>query len=320
MSILLNNDRGAGADQPPTTTSIVLGGRKPRARFNRHDAVAAWSLLTPALVLFTIFIVVPTLAALALSLFEWHFFDVPKFVGFDNFARMFGDPDVWRSLGVTFQFVLLGVVPTILLGFMFAVLVNVGLKGIGVLRVLYFVPVVVSVAVSAVIWAFLYDGRSGPIAAALRAIGIEMPHVLSSQQLAAPALVIMMIWGALPIVIILYLAGLQRISPDVYAAAALDGAGPWRTLWSITWPNVASTTMVVGVLQIIGFVSGALDLALIMTSGGPLGATRALGLYAYQQAFAYQDVGYATALSVLQLFVIVGIVSLGQLIIRRSNR
>lgn len=320
MSVLINNDRGAGGDRPPTTTRIVLAGRRPKVRYSRHDAVAAWSLLAPALILFTVFIVVPTIAALALSLFEWHFFDTPRFVGVDNFSRMFADPDTWKSLGVTFQFVILGVVPTIVLGFMAAVLLNVGLKGVGVLRVLYFVPVVVSVAVSAVIWAFLYDGRSGPIAAALRVFGIDMPHVLSNQTLATPALVIMMIWGGLPIVIILYLAGLQRISPDIYAAAALDGAGAWRTLWSITWPNVASTTLVVGVLQIIGFVAGSLDLALIMTNGGPLGATRALGLYAYQQAFAYQDVGYATALSVLQLFVIVAIVSIGQFVIRRSNR
>lgn len=320
MSLLIDRNRGAGEDRPPSTTSIVLGGRRNRGRYTRHDTAAAWTLLAPALVLFTIFIVVPTIAALALSLFEWHFFDTPRWVGFDNFTRMFADPDTWRSLAVTFEFVILGVVPTILLGFMTAVLVNVGLRGVGILRVLYFVPVVVSVAVSAVIWAFLYDPRSGPIASLLRVFGIDMPAVLDSQLLATPALVIMMIWGGLPIVIILYLAGLQRIPPDIYAAAALDGAGPWRTLWSITWPNVSSTTLVVGVLQIIGFVAGSLDLALIMTNGGPLGATRALGLYAYQQAFAYQDVGYATALSVLQLVVIVGIVSIGQLIIRRSNR
>lgn len=320
MTELLTNNRGADSDRPPTTSTIVLGGRRLKRRYSRHDSAAAWVLMTPALVLFITFIVVPTIAALALSLFEWHFFDMPQWVGFANFERMMQDADTWKSLGVTFQFVLLGVVPTIMIGFMLAVLVNAGIRGIGVLRVLYFVPVVVSVAVSGVIWSFLYDSRSGPIASALRAVGISMPDVLNSQQLAVPALVIMMVWGGLPIVIILYLAGLQRISPDIYAAAALDGAGAWRTLWSITWPNVASTTMIVAVLQIIGFVAGSLDLALIMTGGGPLGATRALGLYAYENAFAYQDVGYATALSVLQLVVIVSIVAVGQMIIRRVNR
>lgn len=320
MTNLLNTKRGVDETRPPTTSTIVLGGRRLKRRYSRHDSAAAWVLLAPALALFTIFIVIPTLAALALSLFEWHFFDTPQWVGIANFERMAQDPDTWKSLGVTFQFVLLGVIPTILLGFMMAVLVNANIRGIGVLRVLYFVPVVVSVAVSGVIWSFLYDSRSGPIASALRGIGITMPDILNNQQLALPAIVIMMVWGGLPIVIILYLAGLQRISPDIYAAAALDGAGSWRILWSITWPNVASTTAIVAVLQIIGFVAGSLDLALIMTSGGPLGATRALGLYAYEQAFAFQDVGYATALSVLQLIVIVSIVATGQLIIRRVNR
>lgn len=294
--------------------------RLPRQRYTRHDTVSAWLLLAPAVILFTIFIVVPTIAALALSLFEWHFFDTPSWTGIDNFTRMFADPNTWHSLGVTFQFVLLGVAPTILLGFLIAVLVNVNMPGVGFLRVLYFVPVVVSVAVSGVIWAFLYDPRQGPIAAALRQVGITMPDVLNSQVFALPALVVMMVWAGLPIVVILYLAGLQRIPPDIYSAAALDGAGPWRTLWSITWPNVASTTLIVGVLQLIAFVAGSLDLALIMTNGGPLGATRALGLYAYQQAFAFTDVGYATALSVLQLVVVVALVGLGQLIIRKVTR
>lgn len=320
MTLTQGQTRGEGARLPSPASGSSKSRKRPSQRYTRHDTIAAWSLLAPALILFTIFIIVPTIAALALSFFEWHFFDTPAWVGLDNFTRLIEDPDVWKSLGVTFQFVLLGVVPTILIGFMVAVLVNVNMPGVGVLRVLYFVPVVVSVAVSGVIWAYLYNPRAGPVAAALRAFGITMPDILHDQLLATPALVLMMIWGGLPIVVILYLAGLQRISPDIYAAAALDGAGPWRTLWSITWPNVASTTLIVGVLQIIGFVAGSLDLALIMTGGGPLGATRALGLYAYQQAFAYQDVGYATAISVLQLVVIVGIVSLGQLIIRRVNR
>ena len=312
-----NQDRGVdNGRRPAPGASRTTKSR----RFSRYDTWSAWAFLAPGLILFTIFIVIPTISALVLSFYEWHFFDTPAFVGVDNFTRMFSDPNTWQSLGVTFQYVLLGVAPTILLGFLIAVLVNVNIPGVGILRVLYFVPVVVSVAVSGVIWSFLYDPRQGPISAALRGLGISMPDLFNSEFFALPALVIMMIWGGLPIVIILYLAGLQRISPDIYAAAALDGAGKWRILWSMTWPNVASTTMVVAILQLIAFVAGSLDLALIMTGGGPLGATRALGLYAYQQAFAYTDVGYATALSVLQLVVIVSLVAIGQWIIRRVNR
>lgn len=284
------------------------------------DALSAWTLLTPALILFTVFILVPTLTGIAISFYNWRFLDTPTPAGFDNFARVLKDPDVWQSLGVTAKFVILGVIPTILLGFMLAVLVNAKMPGAGFLRVLYFVPAVVSVAVSAVLWAFIFDGRRGPIAALLRILGLPPIDFLTDQTWALPALVVIMVWLALPVVIVLYLAALQRISPDIYAAAALDGAGAWRILWSITWPNVRGTTVVVAILQVINFVSGALDLALILTNGDPLGSTRALGLYAYLQAFRNTDAGYASALSVLQLVVVVTILAVARLVTRRFAR
>lgn len=293
---------------------------RKRRKYLKSDVVSAWVLLTPALILFIVFIIIPTIAGIALSFFSWNFFDSPQFVGIQKFAQLASDPAAWGSLGITLLFVLLGVIPTIVIGFVVAVLINANLPGVAVLRVLYFVPVVVSVAVSAVLWTFIYDPRNGPIGALMRSLGLQPPDILQSQTLALPALVIMMIWLGLPIVIILYLAGLQRVPADIYDAAALDGAGAWRTLWSMTWPNVASTTLVVAVLQIINYVAASLDVSLIMTNGGPLGATRGLSLYAYQQAFTNQDVGYASALSVLQLVVVVVIVAGGRLIIRRLSR
>lgn len=291
-----------------------------RVKFRRADTIAAWVILTPALVLFTVFIIIPTLSGIALSFFSWHFLDAPEWAGVKNFQTLFADASAWQSLGITFYFVVLGVIPTTLLGFMLAVLINVNIPGIGILRVLYFIPVVLSVAVSGVLWNFIYDPRQGPIADVFRAFGMAPPSLLQSQTFATPALVLMMIWLALPIVIILYLSGLQRIPPDIYAAAALDGAGPWRTLWSITWPNVMSTTFVVGVLQIINFVGSSLDVAKVMTNGDPLGATQGLSLYAYKQAFTNFDAGYASTLSVLQLAVVVGIVVIARAIMRKVAR
>jgi multiple sugar transport system permease protein len=314
----LDTKRGAAAERrhPRSPSSAA----RKKSRFRRSDAVAAWVLLAPALILFITFIIVPTLAGIGLSFFSWNFFDAPVFVGFMNFIKLATDSAAWGSLGVTLLFVLLGVIPTIVIGFMLAVLINSNMPGVAYLRVLYFIPVVLSVAVSAVLWAFLYDPRQGPISAVARAFGMEPVDFLRNDTLALPALVVMMIWLALPVVIILYLAGLQRVPEDIYAAAALDGAGPWRTLWSITWPNVASTTFVVALLQVINYVASSLDVSLIMTNGGPLGATTALSLYAYRQAFTNQDVGYASVLSVLQLVVIVAIVGLGRLVIRRFSR
>ncbi|WP_147305330.1 carbohydrate ABC transporter permease [Subtercola boreus] len=293
---------------------------KTRTRYSKLDALTAWSFLTPALVLFILFIVIPTVAGIVLSFFSWNFFNEPKFVGLNNFAKLFDDPSAWSSLGVTMEFIVLGVVPTTIIGFMLAVLISANMPAVGVIRVLYFIPVVLSVAVSGVLWVFLYDPRQGPIAAAFRAFGIQIPNLLQTQSTAVPALVVMMVWLALPIVIILYLAALQRVPDDIYAAAALDGAGAWRTLWSMTWPNVLPTTLIVAVLQVINFASSSLDVSLIMTNGGPLNASRSLGLYSYQEAFTHQDVGYASVLSVLQLVVIVAIVVVGRVVTSRSSK
>ncbi len=298
--------------------SLTLSKR--RNRTGRVDAANAALFLTPSLVLFTVFVVVPTLAVLGLSFFSWDFFSDPVFVGFANFARLFTDPAAGQALGVTLAFLLLGVVPTVVIGYLLAVLVNVNIPAIGPLRVLYFIPVVVSVAVSAVLWTFLYNPRQGPLSGLLHIFGIQLPNLLGSTTFALPALVVMMIWASLPIVIVLYLAGLQRVPEDIYSAAALDGAGPWRVLWTMTWPNVSSTTVLVGVLQIINFTAGSLDLSLIMTRGGPLGSTTALGLYAYQAAFTHQDVGYASVLSVAQMVLIITLVVVGRLVALRRTK
>lgn len=289
--------------------SSALSRLTPRSN-KRLDAVTAWVLMSPAGLLLLVFVVVPTFAAFALSWFSWDFTGTPQWVGIDNFVELLNDDDARASLLVTFEFVVLGVIPTAVLGFLIAALLNSDARGVPFLRVLYFFPVVVSVAVSAVLWSFIYDPRLGPIASAVDLVGLTMPALLISPMWVTPALTTMMIWLQLPIAIILYLAALQRIPEDLYAAAKLDGAGTWQTLWSIAWPGVRSTTIVVVVLATTFFVATSLDVTLIMTNGGPLDASRALGLYAYHTAFVSREVGYATALSLLQLLVITSVLGL----------
>lgn len=280
-----------------------------RGRSGQHlrDTLTASAFLAPSLAAFTLFVIVPALAATGLSFFSWDLFTSPEWVGLDNFERLVADPRMWNSLLVTVQFVLLGVVPTILVGFVLAVLINQRMRGMGAIRVLYFVPMVASSAVAAVLWAYMYDPRSGVANEVLGWFGVEGPAWLSDTTWALPALVLMLIWLALPLVMILYLAGLQRIPDDIYAAAALDGAGRWRQLWSITWPNVVPTTVLVTVLQVINFVSGSFETSLIMTGGGPLQQTETLALYAYKTAFTDTEMGYASALAFFQL-VLIGLV------------
>lgn len=290
--------------------------RSPGRKDRRGDALVAALFVSPAMLAFTVFVIVPALGGLVLAFFEWDLFGTPVFVGLDNLARLFTDPAMWQALGVTALFVVLGVIPTILVGFVLAVVVNVNMPGIGAWRVLYFTPMIASAAVSAIIWVNLYNGRSGLVNQFLALFGVDGPNWLADPTWALPALVLMMIWGALPIVIILYLAGLQRVPEDIYAAASLDGAGRWRQLWSMTWPNVWGTTLLVAVMQAVSFVSGSFEVALIMTDGGPLGTTQSLALYSYKVAFTERDIGYGSALSLFQLALIIGVVVLSRAIVR----
>jgi multiple sugar transport system permease protein len=283
---------------------------------HRADAVTAVLFVSPAMLGFFVFVILPSIGGLVLAFFDWDLFGTPVFVGLDNITRLFTDPVMWQSLGVTALFVVMGVIPTIVIGFLLAVVVNSNLPGIAGWRVLYFTPMIASAAVAAIIWTNLYNARTGLVNQFLALFGIDGPNWLSDTTWARPALVIMMIWGALPIVIILYLAGLQRVPEDIYAASSLDGAGKWRQVWNMTWPNVWNTTLLIAVLQAVGFISGSFEVALIMTDGGPLGTTQSLALYSYKVAFSQRDIGYASALSLFQLVLLAVIVVLARVVVR----
>lgn len=288
--------------------------RQGLSRLRRRDTLVASAFLAPGGILFLTFIVAPTLAGLGLSFFQWDLFSDPRFVGLDNIIRLFGDGQMWSSLDVSVMFVLLGVIPTALIGFLVAVLINVKMRGIGFVRVLYLTPLIASSAVSATIWINVFQPRGGLLDQVLSWVGVAPVDWLNSPLFARPALVVMMIWSALPLVILIYLSGLQRIPDDLYAAASLDGASQWRQVWSMTWPNMLGTTAVVLVLQFVGFLSGSFEISLILTDGGPLGTTTSLALYAYKTAFQHQDIGYASALSLFQLVIIGALVGVSRVI------
>lgn len=304
---------GSRVRRPGSARPARPGGDRRR---RRRDALTAVAFMTPSLLGFTVFVVVPALAAIGLSFFSWDLFTTPQWIGLDNYTRLFSDAQMWKALEITGLFVLLGVIPTVVVGFVLAVLINARMRGIGAIRLLYFAPMVASSAVAAVLWSYIYDPRSGVANEILSWVGARGPAWLSDTTWALPALTIMLIWLALPLVMILYLAGLQRIPDDIYAAAALDGAGRWRQLWSITWPNVVPTTVLVAILQGINFVSGSFETSLIMTNGGPLGSTQTLALYAYKTAFQNTEMGYASALSLFQLAIIAAVVLLIRLVTR----
>jgi multiple sugar transport system permease protein len=283
----------------------------PPASWANRDRAAAFGLLAPNLILYAVFIVIPILLALALSFTSWNLVGAPQWAGLANYHAMLNDPAVPQAIETTMIFLVFGVVPTVVLGLLLAILVNVQFRGIGVVRTLYFVPAVVSFAASAILWQWIYRPGQGFLDFALQKVfGITGPAWLSNTHTALIALDIIGIWLSLPTAILLYLAALQRIPPQVIEAAMLDGAGPFTRLRKIIWPGVRNMTILVVIVSIIAFTNSSFDLVNILTQGGPVNATSTLIYYIYYTAFNNIQLGYAATLSVLQLALFAAILGL----------
>jgi ABC-type sugar transport system permease subunit len=282
----------------------------PRRRSSRTDS-PFWAALFvgPNLFLFTVFMVIPIVWGLALSLFDWNLIYEPRFVGLDNYVALLNDARAINSVSKTVYLLVLGVVPTVFLSFILAVLINTNFPGYSVFRTMYLLPIVISLVASAVLWRFMYDPRVGPIAQLLSFFGVSGPNWLQDTTWAMPALSLVIVWLRLPLGIILYLAALQQINPQLLEAAEIDGAGPWAKLRHILWPNVMPVTLLILVLTLRGIIFDSFDIAFVMTKGGPLNSTDILAVYIYDLAFAQLRLGYASALSTV-LFVIVTILAL----------
>lgn len=311
----------ANVNTSPEPTAIIPrsapSGSQPIATDARSNRVAALAFLGPNLLAYALFTLIPGIACVVLGFYSWDLFNSPEWVGLDNYSKIFHDPQVGSALTHTGAYVVLGAIPTILLGFALAVLFNWSARTVPALRAVILLPLTVSAAVAGVLWSNLLSPQSGMVNQLIGLVGIDGPPWLGSTTWALPALTIVLIWLSLPLVFILYLAGLQRIPPEIYDAAELDGAGTWVRLWKITWPSVMSTTVLVVGLEFLQFLGAPFELSLIMTDGGPLNSTTSLSLYAYKVAFENSEVGYASVLCTFQLVVILGVIGLGLLATRR---
>src|ERR1700733_5509864 len=285
-------------------------GRAGANRWASRDRFAAAGFLAPNLILFTVFIIIPVILALALSFTSWNLVGAPQWIGLGNYREMFADPAMPQAIETTMLFLLFGVVPTVILGLLLAMLVNIRFRFVGVVRTLYFVPAVVSFAASAILWQWIYRPGQGILDFLLQKVGISGPAWLSNTHTALISLDIISIWLSLPTAILLYLAALQRIPPQVIEAAMLDGAGAFTRLKNIIWPGVRNMTILVVIVTILAFTNSSFDLVNILTQGGPINATTTLIYYIYYAAFNNLQLGYAAALSVVQLLLFAAILGL----------
>ncbi len=289
------------------------GERRNRRRSPEPSGWIGWAFIAPNLIGFAAFTLLPLAFSLGIAFAEWDVIsglDNIRWIGFDNFTRLFEDEKFW-SAGRRTLFYAGGAVPlTTVAGLLVALALNGPVPGRTLLRLFFFIPFIVNSVAIAATWILLYDPRYGPINVALGWLGIEDPPVwLASSQWALPALIIVAVWHGAGYATVIYLAALQDVPKDLHEAAALDGAGVWKRFWAVTFPFLSPTTFFLIVTGFIG-TSQSFGLINLMTQGGPGESSIVLSYYVYLNGFRFYQFGYASAMAWM-MFLVVLILTLG---------
>lgn len=260
-------------------------------------------MVAPAVLGALLFVVVPLVMVAWYSLHEWNVLaNTFTFVGGENYARMAADPGLHDALFASLWFSVGLVVLNISLALVLAVLLNQRLPATTTFRTFFFSPVVVSLVAWTIVWSFLLQAEGG-INGFLAQVGIDGPNWLRGETTAMIALIVVQVFKNVGLNMILFLAALQGVPEELQEAARLDGAGAWRRFRSITLPLISPTVLLVSILTIVGSLEVFAQID-VLTGGGPGNSTTVLVYYLFQQAFQFNEFGYASAISVL-LFVIV---------------
>ena len=286
---------------------------------SQKQKLTPYLFLLPALVILGLTVFWPALQAFTLSFtrYEYDLTQAPQWIGFDNFKRLGTDQVFWQTLKNTFLY-LVGVVPVlVILPLCLAIVVNQKLRGIHWFRTAYYTPVVISMVVAGIAWKALY-ASNGIINQSLKQIGLEtaIPW-LTSPQLALGSVMVVTIWKGLGYYMVIYLAGLQSISPELYEAAAIDGSSGIRKHWDITLPLMRPYLLLVAVISAIS-ATKVFEEVYIMTGGGPRNSSKTVVYYVYERAFQDLDISYACTIG-LVLFLVILVLSILNLSVSKKQ-
>ena len=282
---------------------VVQRRRRPPARVRAKYVLTVLVFLLPSLIPLLAFVIGPMISAAWTSLHSWNLIGPMQWVGLYNYAYLLSDPATHQAFLHTVYYIV-GYLPLVYVGGLaLALALNSRLRGRAVFRGVYFLPVITSWVVVALVWRWLLSPSNGVVNTVLSWVGIEGPGWWADPAWAMPSIILASAWKDLGFVMVILLAGLQTINPDLYEAAELDGAGWWRRLRSITLPLLSPSTFFVIVLSLInGFQ--VFDQVYVMTGGGPNDASRVVVQQVYDLTFRYGQAGMASALSWLLFFVI----------------
>ncbi len=284
-------------------------------RYNSSDNLITVSLfLLPSLLGFLMFLLVPIISMICLAFTNYSGGANLSFIGLDNFFRIFENSIFRKAMINTGFFTLITVLAELFLGFAFAILLNKKMIGRTFFRSILFLPNILSNIAVALVFTLIFNASNGPANGFLKSIGLPELPWLTSPKTALLTIALVAIWQSFGYYMVLFLSGLQTISPEVYEASEIDGASPWQRLWLITLPLLSPTTFFCVIMAIINSFK-VFDQIFAMTGGqlggGPASSTTVLVFDIYQTAFTHLEMGYASA-EALILFVIVLIITIIQ--------
>ncbi len=280
--------------------------RRGRKRV-RHNQIVGYLFISPWLIGFLAFALYPFLASLYYSFTSYDILSPPRWIGLQNYSHMMGDSLFWQSLYNTLYFTVFSVPLSTILAILVALLLNMKVRGLAFYRTIFYLPSVVPLVASSILWIWLFNPSFGLLDSFLRTLNLPAPGWLYDESTVKPALILMSLWG-IGGAIVIYLAGLQGVPVELYEAADLEGANPWQKTIKITVPLISPVILFNVTLGLIGSFQYFTQ-AYVMTQGGPNNASLFYALYLYQQAFRYLHLGYGSAMAWL-LFVLILLVTL----------
>jgi ABC-type sugar transport systems, permease components len=265
----------------------------------------SYLFVLPSVVLFAVFMVVPLVRSFSYSLYDWDGITSPQFTGWENFEQLFRDEYFWNALKNNIIFTVLTTVFTCLFGFLFAVAIDRRLKGWAVFKFTYFIPVMISMTVVGVLFGKILEPSFGILNSLFGKLGLESLQLawLGDPDLALYTIIGVTVWQYSGFTMLLFLAAIEEISPEIHDAATLDGVSGFKRMTQIMLPIVKRVVFMVIMLQII-FSFKVFDIVWVMTLGGPGSASEVLGTFLYKTAFRSEQFGYASSISVVMTLII----------------
>lgn len=274
-------------------------------------------LVSPYLIFVLVFVAFPVLFSFFLTFNKWNIISPMKFIGIDNYSRLFQDRLFWKAIGNTLKFLLLHIPLQLTVSLFLAYLLNQKMRAAAFFRASFFMPVIVSGVVVTILWQQLLGYDAGLINRILMGIGIHKIGWLVNPDVAIYSIAVMATWKNVGLYVILFLVGLQTVPTQYYEAAKMEGASRWQQFYHITLPMINPTIFMVVILSTIGGFSLFIE-PYIMTGGGPLNTTLSAVLYIYKQAFQYYNMGYSATLGFFYALMIMTVVILQKKFIEKE--